>query len=69
MALKLSRDDIKAVGENMYQIGPLEFEIMGGAGTVSYKNLETEESGSGTIDDLRQEFGDDVASFFKEKLG
>jgi hypothetical protein len=69
MAHKFSRDDIKAVGDNMYQIGSVEFEIVPGAKEVGYKNLETEESGAKSIDDIRSEFGDEVATYLQEKLG
>lgn len=68
MAWEFSRSDIRDVGGNMYQIGPVEFEIVPGAETVGYKNLETELSGAASVEDLRKNFGDDVAEYFREKL-
>lgn len=69
MAKTFSRDDIKAVGDNMYQIGSVEFEIVSGSPNVGYKNLETELSGAASIEDIKRDFGEDVAGFFQEKLG
>ncbi len=69
MAKTFSRNDIRAVGDDMYQIGSVELEIVPGSDKIGYKNLETELSGATTIEDIRKDFGDDVASFFKEKLG
>jgi hypothetical protein len=69
MEKTFTRNDIRAVGDNMYQIGAVEFEIVQGSPYVGYKNVEVEESGSATIDDIRRDFGDDVAAFFQEKLG
>lgn len=68
MAKTFTRQNIKAVGDGMYQIGAVEFEIVPGSDKVGYKNLETELSGASTIEDIRNDFGDDIASFFKEKL-
>jgi hypothetical protein len=67
MAIKYSRKDIKELGGDTYQLGSLEFEIV--SGTLGYKNLDTEEVGTSNVEDLRAEFGDEVASFFNEKLG
>ena len=48
---------------------PVEFEIVSGAEKMRYKNHETEISGTATFEHLRQDFGDYVAAYFKEKLG
>ncbi len=69
MAETFSRQDIKTVGDNMYQIGSVEFEIVPGADKIGYKNVETELSGAASVDEIRKDFGDDVASFLQEKLG
>ncbi|MFC1834753.1 hypothetical protein ACFL2Q_08460 [Thermodesulfobacteriota bacterium] len=68
MAVKFSRNDIRDVGGNVYQLGSLEFAIMPGASRVGYKNLETDEAGAATPEDIGLEFGNDVGSFFREKL-
>lgn len=68
MAMMLSRDDIRAVGDNMYQIGSVEFEIIPGSPGVGFKNLETEDAGTASLDEIKLEFGEDVASFFREKM-
>lgn len=69
MSWEFSKEDIRTVGDNMYQIGPVEFEIIPGQDKIGYKNVETELSGAASIDELRKDFGDDVASFFQAKLG
>ncbi len=68
MPWEFTREDIRVVGDNMYQIGPVEFEIIPGQDKIGYKNVETELSGAASIDDLKKDFGDDVASFFETKL-
>ena len=42
MAVKFSKEDIKDVGENIYQLGSVEFELASGASTIGYRNVETE---------------------------
>jgi hypothetical protein len=68
MSHHFSREDIRSVGDNMYQIGSVEFEIVQGSNLVGYKNVETEESGSTTIEEIDKQFGSDVADFLKDKL-
>lgn len=68
MAWTFKREDVKKVRPNVYQLGPVEFEISPGSQTVQYQNIETMDSGPATIDDLKRDFGQDVASFFKERL-
>jgi hypothetical protein len=69
MAVKLTRGDIRHLGKNSYKIGSIEFELMPETKTVDYHNVETEETGTRSIDDIQAEFGDEVAGFFREKLG
>lgn len=68
MAWKFTREDIKQVRANVYQLGPVEFEISPGSQTVQYQNIETMVSGPATVEDLKRDFGEDVAAFFREKL-
>jgi len=68
MALNLSRDDIKTVGDNMYQIGSVEFEIIPGSPGLGFKNVETEDAGTASLEEVGKEFGEDIASFFRERL-
>ena len=49
-------------------MGPVEFEIMPGPDKIGYSNVMTEMSGTASIEELRNAYGDDVASFFQSKL-
>jgi hypothetical protein len=68
MSHHFSKDDVKAVGDNMYQIGSVEFEIIPGSSLVGYKNVETEEAGSATIDQINDQFGQEVGDYLKTKM-
>ena len=68
MAWTFKKEDIKQVRTNVFQLGPVEFEISPGSDVVQYQNIETMVSGPASLNDLTRDFGEDVASFFKEKL-
>ena len=52
----------------MYQIGSVEFEVIPGSPGIGFKNVETEDAGTASLDEVGHEFGEDVAAFFREKM-
>lgn len=45
----------------MYQIGSVELEIVPGSPGLGYKNLETADAGTASLDEIEHELGEDVA--------